>query len=450
VSTLPLAPKNPLPYWEQLKAVANVHTSLEKLRDVGGPVTRTVLAPKWIMPPMVFIFSPQGARDVLSRDANRPQVVERGEQPTFREIRALAGNSLLVALYHEWLPLRRTIAPMFAKHYVPRFAGYFTQVAEEIPRQWRDGATVNLEIECRTLALRALSGSVLGVDLGSQTAEIENALRTAVKWAADRALRPLNLPRWLPTPGQRQARATAASLTELVAGILQACRDDPARDAPLVRSLIAATDPQTGEPLTDRDICNQLLLFLLAGHETTSTALAYTLWALGRQPDLQQRIVDEVGQFGDRPLTPDDVSRLSYTTQVVREALRLCPPVRVMGRMVMADIEVDGYRLSAGTFAVVAAYALHFDPTLWDNPLTFDPDRFSPERSKGRDRWQYLPFGGGPRNCIGDSFAMLEAVLAVATIIRQVEIRSENSDFPITVPLSAIPAAPVPAQIIRR
>jgi cytochrome P450 len=233
----------------------------------------------------------------------------------------------------------------------------------------------------------------------------------------------------------------------LAAEILCACRADPTRDAPLVHALMQTTDPQTGQPLSDRAICDELVLFLLAGHDTTSTALTYALWALGHRPDLQQRVAAEAGALGDRPLTHEDMPRLRYTVQVLHEALRLCPPAPAVGRMVMADIEVDGYRLPAGTFAVVAIYALHRDPALWDDPLRFDPDRFSPERSKARDRWQYLPFGGGPRACIGDHFAMLEATLALATILRRAKIQSLDGDFPTITPLTMIPAAPIRAWV---
>jgi cytochrome P450 len=446
-TTLPLAPKNPLPYWQRLTAARRLDTGPEKLRDAGGSVTRNVLAPRWIMAPLVFISSPQGARDILARtDA----FAERGEAPVSRELRALAGDNLLVVPHREWLPRRRALQPIFTKHHVPRFAGHIAEVAEQLPRHCDDGATVDLDTECRTLTLRALGRSVLGIDLDSQAAVIGPALRTAVKWAADRGLRPLNPPRWLPTPGQRRARAASASLHELAGDILQACRADPQREAPLVRALMRTTDPDTGGPLSDRAICDELVLFLVAGHETTSTTLTYALWSLGHRPDLQQRVADEVGQLGDRRLTPDDAPRLGYTVQVLHEALRLCPPATAVGRMVLQDIEVDGYRLEAGTFAVVVIYALHRDPQLWDAPLVFDPDRFSPQRSKGRDRWQYLPFGGGPRSCIGGHFAMLEATLALASVIRRVEIHSLVADFPITTPLTAIAAAPIPAQVIRR
>ena len=197
---------------------------------------------------------------------------------------------------------------------------------------------------------------------GRPSAGGRTALHTGAKWAADRAMRPVNPPRWWPTRGQRRARAASAALHALAAEILCACRADPTRDAPLVHALMQTTDPQTGQPLSDRAICDELVLFLLAGHDTTSTALTYALWALGRRPDLQQRVAAEAGALGDRPLTHEDMPRLRYTVQVLHEALRLCPPAPAVGRMVIADIEVDGYRLPAGTFAVVAIYALHRDP----------------------------------------------------------------------------------------
>ena len=228
---------------------------------------------------------------------------------------------------------------------------------------------------------------------------------------------------------------------------MQACRADPTRDAPLVHALIAATDPATGQPLSDAQICDELLIFLLAGHDTTATALTYALWALGHHPDLQDRVAAEVAALGDRPLTPEDVPRLGYTVQVLHEGLRLCPSAAGVVRMAMQDIEVDGHRVEAGTMVAVGIYALHRDPALWDNPLVFDPDRFSPENSKGRDRWQYLPFGGGPRSCIGDHFAMLEATLGLATIIRLAEIRSLDNDFPLAVPFTTVAAAPIRARV---
>jgi cytochrome P450 len=446
VTTLPLAPKNQLPYWRRLVAIRQFDTGPELLRESGGPVTRIVMGPKWMMPPLVFVSSPQGAHDILARtDA----FAERAATPIAVELRRLMGDNLLVVPHREWLPRRRALQPIFTKHHVPRFAGHMAEVAEQLADRWALGATVDLDADCRAMTLGALGHSILATDLADRTQVVGAALRAGGKWAADRALRPINPPRWWPTRGQRKARAARASLHALAAEILRACRADPTRDAPLVRALMQTTDPQTGQPLSDRAICDELVLFLLAGHDTTSTVLTYALWALGHRPELQQRVAAEAEALGDRRLTHEDVPRLRYTMQVLHEAMRLCPPAPAVGRTMMADIEADGYRLPAGTVAIVAIYAMHRDPALWEDPLRFDPDRFSLERSKGRDRWQYLPFGGGPRGCMGDHFAMLEASLALATILRRAKIQSLDGDFPTITPLTMIAAAPVRARVER-
>jgi cytochrome P450 len=239
-------------------------------------------------------------------------------------------------------------------------------------------------------------------------------------------------------------------MRKLSGEILQACRDDPTRDAPLVHALIAARDPATGQGLSDSEIRDELLIFLLAGHDTTSTALTYALWALGNHPEMQQRVHRETVALPDRELTPDDVPRLGYTVQVLHEALRLCPPAPVGSRMAMRDIEIDGYRVQAGTIVAYGILAVQQDPGLWENPLNFDPNRFSPANSHGRDRWQYLPFGAGPRSCIGDHFAMLEAALALATLVRRAEICSLEDEFPLAAPFTMVAGGPIRALVRRR
>jgi cytochrome P450 len=446
VGALPLPPKNPLSYRERLLAARAFDSGPETLRDAGGPVTRSVLGPRQLVPPLVFVTSPQGAHDVLGRtDA----LADRGEVPLAKEFRRLLGGNLLVLPHDEWLPRRRALQPMFTKQHVPRFAGHMAEAAEQVCRGWGDD-DVDLDWHCRSLTLRALGRSVLGLDLDQRADAVGPPLRTALGWLTDRSSRPVRAPRWLPTPAQRRARAANRALHELAEEILDNCRADPTVDAPLVRALIEATDPRTGLPLSDGEICDELVLFMLAGHDTTSTTITYALWALGHHRELQDRVFVEVAELGDRPLTTDDVARLGFTVQVLHEALRLCPPASSMSRMVMRDIEVDGFRVTAGTLAVIGVYAMHRDPALWDDPLEFDPGRFSPQRAKGRSRWQYLPFGGGPRSCIGDHFAMLEATLALATIVRQVDIHSVGGDFATEVPFTAVAAGPIWARVRQR
>jgi cytochrome P450 len=291
---------------------------------------------------------------------------------------------------------------------------------------------------------------VLGLDLDERAEAVAVSVEIALTYIADRALSPIRAPWWLPTPALRRARAAAAALRQLTNDILQACRTDPLHDAPLVRALMGVTDPVTGEALSDEEICNELIVFIIAGHDTTATALAYTLWALGRHPDIQERVAAEVADMGDRELTPEDVPRLGYTVQVLHEALRLCPSAAAVSRVALQDMDVDGYRVQAGDMLAVGIYAVHRDPSLWDDPLTFDPERFSPANAKGRDRWHYLPFGAGPRSCIGDHFAMLEATLALATIIRRREIQSLGADFPIATPFTTVAAGPIMARVRSR
>lgn len=444
VAMLPLAPKNPLPYRQQLRAVRSLIDGFQELLDAGGPITRLVLGPKWLIPTFVLIASPQGARDVLGRT---DEIADRGETTTMLQMHRLMGGNLLDLPHQQWLPRRRTLQPLFTKQRVGRYAGHMAAAAQTVVDSWSAGATMDLDSECRALTLRALGRAVLGLDLDARADTVGPALRTALAWVADRALRPVNPPQWLPTSGQRRARGANASLHRLAGEILAAVRADPTRDAPLVRALITAADPHTGHPLSDDDICHELVLFMLAGHDTTSTTLTYSLWALGHHPALQDRVFQEVTALGDRPLTPDDVPRLGHSVRVLHEALRLCPPVSVTGRLLKKDVAVDGYRLEAGTMAILSLYAMHRDSRLWDDPLTFDPDRFLPERSQGRSRWQYLPFGGGPRSCIGDHFAMLEATLALATMIRAARIESLNDDFPLATPFSVVAAAPIDARV---
>ena len=443
VAALPLAPRNPLPYLQQMKAARFFHTGCEALRDAGGPVTRCSLAPTWMLPPVVVTTSPKGARDVLSRSY---PFVDRA-QPIFNEHRRLVGGSLFNFKHEAWMPRRRALQPVFTKQHVTQFAGRMAEGADTLSRAWGDGAELDLDQECRRLTLRVLARSVLGLDLDARADPLGEPLRTAAMYLADRAVRPIRAPWWLPTPARRRARAASNTFHGLADDILKGCRADPTRDAPLVRALIDVADPETGQPLSDEDIRHELVVFLGAGYDTTATTLTYALWALGHHLDLQDRVAAEVAAVGDRPLTSDDVPRLGYTVQVLHEALRLCPPGAATSRMVMKDFDVDGYRVEAGTLVVVGIYAMHRDPALWDHPLVFDPDRFSLANSKDRDRWQFLPFGGGPRSCIGDHFAMLEATLGLATINRHTEIQSLDADFPLALDFTMVAAAPIRARV---
>ena len=442
VSALPLAPKSPLPLRQLVKLVRRLDTGQEVIRDAGGPITRIAFGPKWLFPPIVAVMSPNAMRDVLSRsDASSERCI------IHEEVQNMAGDSLFVLPNLQWRPRKRALQPVFTKQNVRNFGGHMSRAAQQFVDRWPDGGEVDLDTERRKVAMQSLGRSVLGIDLNERADTIARCMHVASSYTADRALRPIHAPRWLPTPARRKARAAVRAMREITDEMVHACREDPTRDAPLVQALIAATDPETGQHLSDDDISNDLLIFMLAGHDTTATALSYSLWILGHHPDIQARVAAEAAAIGDRELTPDDVPRLGYTVQVLHESLRLCPPAAGVGRLATRDIAVDGYRVEAGSLIAVGIYGLHHDPAIWPDPMAFDPDRFSPENVKARNRWEFLPFLGGGRPCIGEHFARLETTLAMATIVRALEIRSTDKEFRCEVPFTTVADGPIWAEV---
>ncbi|KGI66716.1 cytochrome P450 [Mycolicibacterium rufum] len=445
VRSLPLVPRNPLPLRELVKLVRRLDTGQDVIRDAGGPVTRIQLGPAAVVPPIVAVMSPEGMRDVLGRnDSSTDRCIIHDE------VRGMAGDSLFVLPNEQWRPRKRALQPVFTRASVRNFGGHMARAAQAFVDRWPMGGEVDLDVEGRRVAMQSLGRSVLGIDLNERGDTIARCMHVASSYTADRALRPVRAPRWLPTRSRRRARAAVDAMRTITDEMVAACRADPDRDAPLVQALIAAKDPQTGRPLTDAEISNDLLIFMLAGHDTTATALTYALWILGHHPEIQSRVAAEASALGDRELTPEDVSRLGYTVQVLHEAVRLCPPAAGVARVVTRDIEVTGYRVQAGSLVALGLYALHHDPHLWPDPMAFDPDRFSPENVAARDRWQFLPFLGGSRPCIGEHFARLETTLALATVVRAMTVESLDDDFACEVPFTTVAKGPIRARLTPR
>jgi cytochrome P450 len=392
-----------------------------------------------------MVTSPQGARDVLGRT---DEAIDKTGL-AHRQSR-LSGDNVFNMANHDWLPRRRTLQPLFTRMNVATFAGHIAGAAQDMATAWVAAGRVDLDHECRKLTLQMLGRVVLGLELGERAQDLGPHTRNVFDYVVHRITNPVRLPATFPTPARKRFRRSLTELRAIVSEAIAEARADPAHDAPLVRLLLDATDPVTAVPLSDEAIVDELAAFLLAGHDTTSTALSYALWQLGRHPVIQQRVAAEVAELEEGPLRIHDMARLPYTVQVINEALRLCPPAAVVSRCAGGDVVVDGRRIPAGTNIFVGIWALHHDPSLWDEPERFDPDRFSPERSVGRNRWQYLPFGGGPRSCIGDHFARLEATLGLATLVRAVEITSEKDQFPLALSFTLTASEPIPARITVR
>ena len=441
----PLAPNVKLSLPARLKAARRYHTGGETARDTSGPVAIFQIGPKQFGFRGAFVSSPQGIHDML---AGTDSAIDK-EALGIQQSRVWGLNSFNLANM-PWLPRRRTLQPVFTKRHVADYAGKMVAAADAVAATWTatPERTVDLDKQMRALTLQAIGTSVFGLDLGERASEFGEHLGVVTRWVSGRSLRPVRAPMWLPTPARSRFRASLAWIRTVLDEAIAACRADDAHPADLIRQLLAAHG-EDGRPLTDEQIRDELFIFAFAGHDTTSTSLTYAFWELGRNPRIQNRVAAEVAALGDRPLTVADIPSLTYTGQVFHEALRLCPPAAVVVRMAMTDVVVGGYRIPAGTNLLACVYAVHRDPALWESPTSFDPDRFAPQRMKSIDRWQYLPFGAGPRTCIGSHFATLEAVLALA-VIRAAEVTSLDNDFPVTLPFTMTAAGPVMTRITCR
>src|SRR6185503_9220852 len=227
----------------------------------------------------------------------------------------------------------------------------------------------------------------------------------------------------LPLPANRRFWRALGELETVVYRII-AERRRSGRDEPdLLSMFLSARDEETGAVMTDRQLRDEVMTMLLAGHETTSLALSWTYYLLSRHPEAERSVTDEVDRvIGDRRPEFGHVDQLSCTRRVIEESLRLYPPAWGFSRLALGDDQIGGYRVPKGSIVVVIPFVVHRRPKLWPDPERFDPDRFAPERESARPRFAYIPFGGGPRGCIGSQFAMMEAQLIAAAIAQRYRI----------------------------
>ena len=266
----------------------------------------------------------------------------------------------------------------------------------------------------RTVVLRAL----LGADLGPFTATIDHAW-TVINQQIGESFWSLGFTDWLPTAKHRQFQAARAVLRGAVDHVISQRRNNPSADGDLLSMLLSARDEETGEAMTDEQLRVEVTTFLLAGQETTSLALTWTWYLLSQNAAAQRRLEQEIDTVLDgRPPEYADLVNLPYTRMVIDESMRLYPPAWGFSRQALSDDELGGFHLPRGWLAFVIPYVLHRLPAYWQDPDAFDPERFLPERSADRPKFAYLPFGAGPRQCIGNQFALIEAQLIVATLVQ--------------------------------
>jgi len=267
---------------------------------------------------------------------------------------------------------------------------------------------------------------------GIDVARVEKGITDYLKptgWVF--ALSILEAPDWLPYPGRRRAMAAADYLRSALMGMIAERRRAKDEREDLVGLLLSAKDPESGRTMTDAEITDNLLTFVTAGHETTALGLAWTFHLLAQHPEHEAMVlaeIDEVVRGG--PVRPEHVAQLTYTRQVFSEAMRLYPPAPIITRTATRAFPLGGFTIPAGTVLIVPIYAVHHHETLWEDPERFDPGRFAPEQAKERHRYAYMPFGAGPRICIGSAFATMEAVAILAVLLQALRVRSRSGAVP--------------------
>lgn len=372
----------------------------------------------------VFLVSdPDAIQYVLQKNAKNYV-----KSHTYDALRVVLGDGLLTSEGEFWLRQRKLAQPWFHRERLDGFVDIMARATAETIARWDEVAAqrgeVDLHAEMMRLTLRIVGEALFSSDVDGAAAEIGNAVTTALdtfdRFMGFVVIMPpwLRLPRNVPIPRIRRVKA---ALDDLVFGMIEHRRGSAEQRHDLLSMLLEARDDD-GQAMTDRQIRDEVLTLLIAGHETTAVALTWAFLLLGDHPDAERRIAAEAaGVLDGRAPTLGTVQELAFTARVVDETLRLYPPAWVLGRQAVADDEIAGYRVPAGSMIQISPYVLHRDPRLWPDPERFDPDRFAAP-PESRHRYSYLPFGGGQRICIGNRFALIEAALVLAMLVSRYQI----------------------------
>jgi len=336
------------------------------------------------------------------------------------------GVTLLTSEGEYWRRQRRTAAPAFQPRRIGDFIDVMTDCTAAMLQDWKARGDSSFDVvkQMSDLTLLIIARAMFSTDVSG---EIESLTR--MRHVVDEELKVsvfdlLGLPQWLPRPVSKRALDSLEAFRDLVGRILEARRADGQNRSDLMSMLLAARDPETGEGMTDAELKREMLMMLLAGHDTVSTTLSITWYLLAQNPEVERKLHDEIDRVlcGRMP-TASDLANLRYTRMVFEETMRLYPISHTLLRQATAEDRIGGVRVPAGSLMIVAPYITHRNPTLWPDPERFDPERFSPEASAKRQRFSYIPFGGGPHICIGMHFGLVEAQIIMAMIAQRYRVR---------------------------
>lgn len=341
----------------------------------------------------------------------------------YEGFKAYFGEGLLTTDGEKWRRHRDVSRPLFHPRRIEDMTPAITDAAVTMVERLRahadKGEQFDLVPEAMWYTIEVLGRCLFGTALGDAVARVGPAVQVGLPLILQR-INPVNqaIPTWVPTRHNLKLRRTLGVLEEFLGEVIEEHRRHPRED--LVTGYLEATD---AKEITAREVRDGLMTTFLAGHETTGTSLAWTLYKLATTPAIRRTLEAELDSvLGGRPATLEDLPKLNYTRMVVEESLRVYPPIWLYPRGATKDLELGGYHIPAGSSLFISPYAVHRNPEIWDNPEAFDPERFLPERVAERDKHAYLPFGFGQRQCIGKHIALLQLQVAVATIAQEMHL----------------------------
>ena len=366
---------------------------------------------------LLLLNHPDHIERVLVRD-NRNFIKDRGERSGFRFL----GEGLLTSEGDFWRRQRRLAQPAFHRERINAYGETMVGCAQRMLKDWRGGEARDVAGEMSRLTLEVVSKTLFGDVPASEREQVGAALAVILDRFTGGIL--FKVPEKIPTPANLRFRRAVRRLEGVIYGIIERRRRSGEDTADLLSMLLSARDEETGEGMSDKQLRDEVMTILLAGHETTALNLAWTFHLLAEHPEAEAKLLAELGEtLGGRTPNVSDLPGLPYAGAVVKESLRLYPPAWGFGREALAGCEIGGYRVPAGTQVVFSQWVTHRDGRFFGRAGEFAPERWLDGSTDGLPTYAYFPFGGGPRLCIGRQFATLEPVLLLATVARRFRLR---------------------------
>lgn len=378
---------------------------------------------------MMIVADPDMVKHIM-QDNNKNYVKSHG----YNVLKVLLGEGLLTSEGDFWRKQRRLMQPAFHRDKLASFVDTYVEFGQELVDKWSalpDGSVIDVSKDFMETTLNIVSKAMFSSDVGDAMEVVNREFDYANEQLIKRITSPFPIPLWVPLPHIQKENRSYEAIKNVVADIIEKRRASDQKYEDLLSMLMDIEDADTGEKMSNQQIQDEVITIFLAGHETTAVALTWLVHCLNENPEVVEKLLEEEKQVLDgRSPELEDLRALEYTRMVIDETLRLYPPAWIIGRHSTDEDQLGNYRIPKDSNCLIPVYYVHRDPKLWDNPEEFRPERFSKENSKGRHKFVYFPFGGGPRLCIGNNFALMEMQVIVPMIVRAFKLsKPKNFEF---------------------